>query len=661
MQSEQDGLDEFRGENNSTDGNDMHCEPLNKLSSSERQFDPRLAMVSEIAPEKAEIAGTDDDLDSDNELLVGTLINEQYRVLSKLRSGGMSHVYRCDDLQLNRLVAIKLLRIDPFGNSHSAKRFQREAQIVSMLEQESIVKLYGLHLTENRQPFIVMEFVDGESLDELLERSGSLPLPRVIKFISQICDALMVAHAHGVIHRDLKPANIMVMHPGQVNERLKLLDFGIAKVANNHSVKTTRTGEVFGSPAYMSPEQAQGRIVDERTDQYSLGCLIFELLTGRIPFRCDNFLSMMMAHVQETAPMLSEVSKKAFPLSIELAVARLLEKEPAHRFASIGDVKRAFVGAEEKQIKGEKGTGKGVPSTSLISTAIAVISLLALFGASACWRTAQTDMPNCRAQNQTIPDRLTGDEKALFNHLQAEPTATVVDLRNKKITDIGMTAFAGCHRAESIGLVHCYKVTDAGLKYLVGLPLLRLYLTCTQLSDAGMKSVCSISTLESLDISETDVSDEGCKFLEHLDQLRELHASRTFITSAVLSSIAKLTNLEELYLNGDNISDDLSALAGMRLRELSLRDDGLTDANMSVIAKMKSLLQLDLSKNRDITDVGLLKLAELSDLRVLTIADCSITEAGLRKFKALRPQCFVRIQEEGPEKFIKSMIKSASR
>ena len=602
---------------------------------------------------------TDDALS--NELAVDTIINEQYRVLSKLGSGGMSHVYCCEDMQLNRLIAVKLLRLDLSANSLAGRRFQREAQIVAMLEQDNIVKLYGLHLTENRQPFIVMELVDGVSLEDLIDKSGRLPLPRVIKFISQICDALAAAHAHGVVHRDLKPSNIMIVNAGRSDEKIKLLDFGIAKMVNDHRLKTTRTGEVFGSPVYMSPEQAQGRVVDEKTDQYSLGCLVFELLTGRPPFVRENFLNLMLAHVQEPAPLLSRVGKRRFPLQIEAAVARLLEKDRAHRFASIEDVKFAFVGKSMERRPDSKRSRFAEPARAVVFVAaIAIVAVVALLsGTFFHWPSVRSDAFYESAQSEQIeiPDGLSVDEIALFRRLQPQSMPRSLDLRNKEITDAGMKAFSRFRFLDKLNLVGCYRVTDLGLKYLVGLPLRSLYLGGTQLSDAGMQTVCSISTLESLDLSDTEVTDDGCSNLALLPCLRELHLNRTSITGPALSKIAKLSKLEELYLNGDDLCNNLSALESLQLRDLRLIDSKVKDSDMQSLAKMQSLLLLCLDQNKDITDAGLIKLAALPNLRKLDIAGCSVTELGVQNFKALSPQCCV-VAHHGPENWLNALRSS---
>ncbi len=591
--------------------------------------------------------------DPPTELPVGTLIADQYKVISKLGSGGMSDVYRCEDLQLQRLVAVKMLH--HFTTKAAVTRFQREAQIVSTLVQENIVKVYGLHVTTEKQPFIVMELIDGEPLDKLIERNGPLKLPRVLKFIAQICNALSAAHNQGIIHRDLKPSNIMVINPGGEDESLKLLDFGIAKIINDNSIKTTRTGEVFGSPIYMSPEQAQGKTVDARTDQYSLGCLVFELLAGKPPFVREGFLNTMMAHVIDPPPGLSDACNKTFPLPVHLFVKRLLEKEPGNRFPSIKAAEQALLSGNTLKGFCKTKQYKNISSHSLL-TAMAALPILILLIASYFQIASSTTKDKVDADTSHTSSTLTHAETILIFRLKNEPMLESIDLAQQRITDEGMRGFANAHFIKQVSLVDCCSVTDIGLKYLAGLHLTKLQLNDTRLSDLGMQTISQIPTLESLDLSETDITNAGVYHLENLKHLKELHISWTSISGPALSHIAKLTALEELHLSGDPISANLSALANLNLRELRLRETGVSDKDMRILAQMPSLLALDLADNKGITDASMQYLAALNNLRLVNLADCSVTERGVRTLQRLLPFCEVRIQSEAPTDIVKLIV-----
>jgi eukaryotic-like serine/threonine-protein kinase len=579
-----------------------------------------------------------------DEPAVGSIIGGQYKILSKLGAGGMSHVYECEDTLVDRIVAIKVLRVDVSLVPQAATRFQREAKLVAMLEHPNIVKLYGLQLTDQQQPFIVMEMIKGESLATMIEKNGVLPLPRVIALVTQICDALAAAHAQGIVHRDLKPSNIMVTNPGRSNERAKVLDFGIAKLADDTSVKTTRTGEVFGSPAYMSPEQSVGETVDEKSDQYSLGCVIFEMLTGRTPFLHEGFVPMIMAHVNDTPPSLSQVSKKHFPAQIERTLLKLLEKRPRDRFASITEAKQAFLGKEEIN---QQSPHRALLSTrsQIVAGSVAIL-LLVVWLATFLFDSKQTAEPEIAKPSYTGDNydslrALADDDNYLSIKLKNDPGIETIDLtKHRKITDAGLAQLSTVHAVKRIDLTRCEKVTDAAVNYLGTLPLVHLSLHGTQLTNAGMRNVCRIITLRSLDACDTDINDDGCTELANLARLRSLRVHKTMVTGRTLSEIAKLKNLEDLDLGYCDIRKNLGALKALKLTSLNLRDCFLTDQDLEILSHMRSLTGLDIRHNNNVTDTGLLKLTSLQNLRNLHLEDCShVTDQGIQKTRSALPHC----------------------
>src|SRR3984885_12278252 len=200
-----------------------------------------------------------------------------YQIISLLGSGGMSEVYQARHQLLDKLVAIKILR--PSLNIHpgSIRRFQQEAQAVSSLDNQHLIKVYELAVLGDSRPFMVMEYVDGMTLAQHLRIQGQLTLDEALELFLQVCDGLAHAHENGVLHRDLKPSNIMLRAD---TKKIKILDFGIANLIGKETQTLTGSGEIFGSPPYMSPEQGSGKRVDARSDVYSLGCVFFEALTG---------------------------------------------------------------------------------------------------------------------------------------------------------------------------------------------------------------------------------------------------------------------------------------------------------------------------------------------------------------------------------------------
>lgn len=271
--------------------------------------------------------------------VLGTIIGGKYKVIEIIGSGGMSEVFKAIDVSTKRTVALKLLRPKYMTNPESVSRFQLEAKAASRLDHKNIVHVYEFGMTEQGQHYLAMEHVSGKSLSNLVKDSGRLAIARTWQILLQTCDALTQAHDKGVIHRDLKPSNIMILDDGTI----KIVDFGIAKVLSKDDtapIALTQTGDIFGSPPYMSPEQGLGREIDTRSDLYSLGCVMYECLTGSPPFIGETALETLIKH-QTEAPISLEAAcfGTDFPPEIEKIVAKLLEKLPKRRYQTAGDLK----------------------------------------------------------------------------------------------------------------------------------------------------------------------------------------------------------------------------------------------------------------------------------------------------------------------------------
>jgi len=286
-----------------------------------------------------------------------------YRILSKLGEGGMGVVYSARDAHLDRRVAIKVLPAQAVANPERKRRFVQEAKAASALSHPNIITIYDISQADGVD-FIAMEYVSGKTLEDLIRPKG-LALGEALKYAVQIADALASAHAAGIVHRDLKPANIMVNEKGLV----KVLDFGLAKLTEpKESDELTSTltkidesprtemGTVLGTVAYMSPEQAEGRPVDARSDIFSFGSVLYEMLTGRRAFCGNNKLSVMTAIVRDEPERVSALAP-VVPVELESLIARLLRKDPERRWQSMADVKVALT-----EIKEESSTGGGITS-----------------------------------------------------------------------------------------------------------------------------------------------------------------------------------------------------------------------------------------------------------------------------------------------------------
>ena len=257
------------------------------------------------------------------------LLGGRYEIGATIGQGGMAEVFRGVDVRLGRDVAIKVLRADLARDPAFQARFRREAQAAASLNAPSIVSVYDTGQDDAGVPYIVMEHVDGRTLREVLQQEGRLLPRRALEITADICAALDVAHGAGIVHRDIKPANVMLTRTGQV----KVMDFGIARAASDAGSAMTQTAAIIGTAAYLSPEQARGEHVDARSDLYSTGCLLYELITGGPPFTGDNPVAVAYQHVREE-PDPPSAYDDTLPEAVDAVVLTAMAKLPVHRYQS---------------------------------------------------------------------------------------------------------------------------------------------------------------------------------------------------------------------------------------------------------------------------------------------------------------------------------------
>jgi serine/threonine-protein kinase len=278
--------------------------------------------------------------------LVGTTLDGRYVLSAHLANGGMGAVFRAHHVHLRKDLAVKVLRPDLTGSPDIVERFRREAEIASALEHDNIVRVTDFGRSEAGHLFLVMELLTGESLFERLRREGFLPPEEAVPILWQICAALEAAHARGVIHRDLKPENVFLATTGSGREVTKILDFGIAKIADPTSESATQAGVVVGTPEYLSPEQAMGSPIDGRADVYAVGLIAWRMLTGRHPFKAEDPRSLLMMQATRPVPPISEPRPDlgAWP-GLVAAVARACAKEASARHQTAGALKDELAAA----------------------------------------------------------------------------------------------------------------------------------------------------------------------------------------------------------------------------------------------------------------------------------------------------------------------------
>ena len=255
----------------------------------------------------------------------------EYEVMALVGRGGMGAVLRAVDTKLNRVVAVKVMAPELAANPTAVKRFLREAQAAAAVHHDHVVTIYAVD-DEHRPPFLAMEFIEGETLSQKIEREGSLRLVQILRIGLQIAAGLAAAHKHGLIHRDVKPGNILLENGV---ERVKITDFGLARATDD--LEMTQSGLIAGTPQYMSPEQAKGEVIDARSDLFSLGSVLYAMCTGRPAFRAETTLGVLRGVCDDAPPPISQTNPE-IPLWLERIVGRLLAKDPAGRFQTAKEV-----------------------------------------------------------------------------------------------------------------------------------------------------------------------------------------------------------------------------------------------------------------------------------------------------------------------------------
>jgi len=609
----------------------------------------------------------------------GEVLAGRYKVMSALGCGGTGTVYKVEQIFLHHYYALKLLSA-PLVLSNAEARFHKEAQACHHLNHPNLIKVHDFDLLNDNRPFLVMDLCEGPTLAEILKTNGSLPVERALDLFIQICDGLACAHENGVVHRDLKPNNIIVTNAdGQ--EMVKIVDFGIAKILHGETIDAmalTRTGEIFGTPLYMSPEQCLSKPVDHRSDVYSAGCALFETLTGVPPFMAENTLTTMMKHQSEMPATLRESSLgKQFPSDLERVVFKLLAKDPDHRYQSITEAREHLISIRGNQpIEWDSPQVKTAPKAKLN----APVALSALFFGIGFGTILMFFLLAHRLITHTDinPKIQTGCPE--YELLPTAPSVSTI----AKFSDVGIKNCKGpwiLHfPKQSIGRISpvyprfarymigwtgtpgCEAAGD--LKFRVPLPLafkpawpgidprlLRRFRSDelavlnlqgdTDIDDDSLVFIGQLSGLNALNLAgDVDITNRAFEFIQRLPNLVALDISWTQIDGAGLSKYSGLSKLTYLCANHvQGINKAMPNLEQAKLTELRLQGDNITEQDLERISHMDSMQYLYLAENPGVTDAGIATLSRLKNLIYLDVRDCSLTKAfvsSIRKMPSLR-------------------------
>ncbi len=273
--------------------------------------------------------------DDETDSMLGRVLDGKYELLKFIGGGASGRVYKARHVMMNVTVAVKVLAPQLSVQPDLVRRFEREARTACGLSHRNILMVHDLGVTDEQQPYMVMEFINGFSLEDLIEQNGKLALPDALEIISQVCSGIARAHQEGLVHRDLKPGNIMLLADSNESYLIKIIDFGLAKstVADEGGTKLTQTGALIGTPSYMSPEQCRAEPTDARSDIYAIGCIFHEMITGAVPFKSSSIIETIVRQVNEPAPSLqNDALTPQLNNYLDAIIQRCLAKEPAARY-----------------------------------------------------------------------------------------------------------------------------------------------------------------------------------------------------------------------------------------------------------------------------------------------------------------------------------------
>jgi serine/threonine protein kinase len=597
----------------------------------------------------------------------GEIVAGRYKILSVIGTGGMGAVYRVEQLFLRKEFALKTLHT---VNTTDLKirRFQKEAQLASRLDHENLVQAVDYGLIDGTQPFLIMDLVEGQTLAQYLETHGRMPVELALRTFIPICFAMAHAHSEGVIHRDIKPGNIVLtkFNPDSKAVVPKVVDFGIAKLMETEEQTLTETGQVFGTPLYMSPEQTVGSHVDLRSDIYSLGCVFFEVLTGVPPFKGETLIQTILQHRNQVSDSLKKAALGLdFPEGLEQIVAKMLAKDPEARYQDCltlaqdlswllqGKTENIYARVAPNKVLEILDEPKKYFSTSMLLTALITAALV-----STCFATIWfilnppsklDDKPSThlyRSDSESVLMSAVLDHKDdmyLYAMVQNYPNMESLNLHHKQITDEGMQSCRRLHLLRILDLSNCGHVSDRGIECLAQLPLEQLNLTGTDVTGACMSTLVRIPTLNKLSFMRTDFDDAGCRSLRLLPRLSVLYLSETRVTGKGLNDLSK-NQVVELNLDSCRIRSALHHLTEMNLLGLSLSRCDITNSDLDILLHLRHIQTLVLDRN-PINDEGLLKLAALPNLKHLSVRLCNISAQGAAKFARLKPNCTLAIED----------------
>lgn len=461
----------------------------------------------------------------------------------------MSVVYKAQHTLMGNLVAIKVLQERLSDDAAYQKRFLLEAKSTILLEDPNIIRVFDFGMLEGGASYLVMEYVDGQSLSEIITKQHHLEPEQAIGIFKQIAKGLAHAHAKGILHRDLKPSNVIAIHEGD-ELKIKVVDFGIAKMIGGDGAhgSLTVTGEVLGSPNYMSPEQCLGRQADARSDIYSMGCLMYEALTGKAPHTGNNVLETLHKHINETPEPITQFVRHPLAKQLSIIVNHAMEKDPDKRYQSFDELVNDLSELEQgRSIASKRRSTVGLRNISIAGT----IAIAACTAAVICFFfSIKHDAPQSTQPPSAVPAAPTA--KPTLAELEEKVQLERAQLFACDLDDSDLDKLHLSNRTQlrTINLRNNPKITSAGAIKLLSLPNLRwLMLDGTSVDDTFLAQLHKAPQLQSLTIGNTKVTSAAFNNLKKLPKLRELWLMELNLTDRDMQRLPTLAHLFKLKLD----------------------------------------------------------------------------------------------------------------
>lgn len=559
-------------------------------------------------------------------------IADRYEVRHIIGTGGTGMVVRAYDPHLDLDIAIKILNYDESGMT--AVRLQREAMAAGKLNHLNIARVFDFGQTDDGSPYMVMELLHGKSLDVLLKQRGSLPLAEALPIFIQLCEGLNFAHNLGIVHRDLKPANVFVSR-GQV----KIFDFGVAKFENlDQSLTTTR--DLIGSPLYVSPEQARRDPSDLRADIYSLGCLMYEVLTGETPFQGATVLETLKMHSSAPPPRLSD----EFPPAMADLVQQCLQKRPQDRPQNLTEVIEIYHALEQKSfsadiepvdsISAQSGDKPDTSKKSLLMLS-GIIAALGILGLGLVFYVLGLSDKKASVKPLTQPTKedykIAFTEPVLPVKFQTSVQKGLIYKIGRGVIDSDLKELQG-QKLDKLEVGNCM-IDGSGLGYLKDVNLIGLNVTNSRINDLNVNNIIRFKNLEQLAFSSPFVSDAGIAKLKVLKKIRRLMLGGIVITDKGLEVLEDFPNLTSLELYAPNATDEIfTYMRHMnKLTLLSLMETSISKDAGTYLKAFPKLESLDLSGTKALSDQSWQVISQLP-LTVLVAKGIKVEKNNLRHF-----------------------------